>query len=184
MNVHRILHGLRSSGPGVRTMVWLQDYDLWDTTGRHLQSLRPGVTEIEPVELAKKLVGGAAPNTEDILVGGGEPMEQAVDVAALLFRIKALQPQWSTGIVTGYTEAQLRTGQYRLHDRPRVSQALRAKLWVNQMLPLLDYAVFGLKEDPSQADPDPPDTHWARCASRRVVVLSSRYTHTDFFWAA
>jgi anaerobic ribonucleoside-triphosphate reductase activating protein len=109
---------------------------------------------------------------DGVTFSGGEPMQQAEDVAALLQGLRSALPTLGFGMFTGYSEKELETGLY--FTRHGVDQDRRRALW-RSIRGQLDFAVMGRydRRRPSHAP--------MRTSANQVLRLfSGRYAERDF----
>lgn len=109
---------------------------------------------------------------EGVTFSGGEPMQQAEALLNLMDAIREEAPFVSFGVFTGYTEAELATGQYL--TRPKATPQRKQDLWRGARK-LLDFAVMG-RYDETQPAMEPLRTSW----NQRLVLFSDRYQMADF----
>jgi anaerobic ribonucleoside-triphosphate reductase activating protein len=109
---------------------------------------------------------------EGITLSGGEPMQQAEDLAQLVQGLRSALPTLSFGMFTGYSEKELETGEY--FTRRGVDQDRRRALW-RSIRDQLDFAVMGRynRLQPSHA---PMRTS----ANQALRLFSSRYSESEF----
>ena len=160
MRVHSLLHGSRANGPGLRSVLWVQGCVGLECSG----CVNPGThdpnggTEIDLYDLAQKLADDAPEGTEGITLSGGEPLQQSWDVLDFIREIKAWHPEWTVGLFTGYSRAEL----------------CKIPAWL-AIRATLDFAVFG-RYDRTKPCPLPLTSSW----NQELVLLSPRYTLNDF----
>jgi anaerobic ribonucleoside-triphosphate reductase activating protein len=109
---------------------------------------------------------------DGVTVSGGEPMEQAEDLARLLDGLRLALPNLSVGMFTGYSETELETGRY--FTRHVADPDRRRALW-RTIRGQLDFAVMGRynRLQPSQVP--------MRSSANQVLRLfSARHTQMDF----
>jgi len=99
-------------------------------------------------------------------------MQQAEALLNLMDEIHRARPSLSFGMFTGYTEAELATGQYL--TRPRATLARRQDLW-RGVQRLLDFAIMG-RYDGTQPSTEPLRTS----RNQSLVLFSDRYQAGDF----
>jgi anaerobic ribonucleoside-triphosphate reductase activating protein len=109
---------------------------------------------------------------EGVTFSGGEPMQQAEALLNLMDSLRQAAPSVSFGVFTGYTEAELATGQYL--TRPQAVRERKQDLW-RGVQGLLDFAVMG-RYDLTQPSTEPLRTS----RNQRLVLFSDRYEVGDF----
>ena len=155
LNIHSILTRTRANGPGLRTAIWLQGCNLGCPGCFNPETHTVDIKQLHTaLELAELIV--ATPDIEGLTISGGEPMQQAAPVAALLRQVRA-KSQLSTLMFSGYTIDEIRE---RDHG--------------NEVLSVLDILIDG-RYDPSQ--------RLARglqgSANQTIHILTDRYTMED-----
>jgi anaerobic ribonucleoside-triphosphate reductase activating protein len=109
---------------------------------------------------------------DGVTFSGGEPMQQADDLAELLQGLRSAVPTLNVGMFTGYSEKELETGRY--FTRHGVDLDRRRALW-RSILGQLDFAVMGRfnRFQPAHAP--------MRTSANQVLRLfSGRYSESDF----
>jgi anaerobic ribonucleoside-triphosphate reductase activating protein len=148
--------------------------------------------EIDPTELASRVVREAPAGTEGVTLSGGEPMQQALSVYHFITMIHALRPDWSIGMFTGYTLTEMFAGSFdvqndaMLDTYPQIRRdAIRMSLWSHQIRPHLDFAVTGRynrKQLTMRADL--PYRHAVSSANQHIELFwrgdRFRYQYSDF----
>ena len=102
-----------SNGPGLRCVVFVQGCDLrcpgcWNVRSHPFRG-----TEFAIEVVLSELVSCCRQYSLDgVTFSGGEPMQQADDLAELLQGLRSALPTLSFGMFTGYSEEELETGRY------------------------------------------------------------------------
>jgi len=179
VKVHSLLHGSRANGPGVRSVVWVQGCAVSPhCPGCHNPLTHPfdAGREIQVADLADEIIRNAAPGTAGLTISGGEPMNQAVSVFALIDNIRQKAPSWTVGMFTGYTLDELMNGLFDLREPGILKgrESLQA-LWIYCLKPQLDFLVSG-RYDRSQPAKEP----LISSANQRLSIYTNRYTYDDF----
>ena len=101
LNVAKTLSHSRANGPGVRAVIWVQGCTI-GCRGCSSGFTHPHkkVNLVPPFELATWVAN--IDGIEGITLSGGEPFEQAEAVLQLLRGIKALRPELSIFLFSGY----------------------------------------------------------------------------------
>lgn len=172
MLVHAIVPGSRVNGPGLRAVLWLQGCLLhcpgcWNmATHRFDLSRNQSVTEI----VARSL---ACHEIEGVTFSGGEPMQQAGDLLALIQQVRQKMPELSFGMFSGYTEGELDQGRYFIW-RSELEREERKALW-HAIRSFMDFAVLG------RFNRLEPCAQPLRTSRNQVLRLfSRRYQESDF----
>jgi len=88
IRAHRLLLGSRANGPGRRAVLWVQGCSIRCPGCFNPETHDPEGGEEIPVDEIARRIREAAPCLEGITVSGGEPLEQAPAVAALLASVR------------------------------------------------------------------------------------------------
>jgi anaerobic ribonucleoside-triphosphate reductase activating protein len=173
MLLHAMMTASRVNGPGLRAVIWFQGCSL-GCDGCTNATSHPFVgKEISISDVAGEVLRACAMEPlEGVTFSGGEPMQQAADLAELIEELRAAEGQLSFGLFTGYTERELDTGRYFCISGH--TEGERQCLW-RQIRERLDFAVMGRynRLQPSAE---------GLCSSRnqRLRLFSHRYTMADF----
>lgn len=175
MLIHAIIAASRANGPGLRAVLFFQGCSLgcrrcWNPRSHPFEA---GIeTTVEGV--AQALVQAKRDHhLEGVTFSGGEPMQQADSLLALMRSLRNGIPTLSLGMFSGYTERELEDGRYLIWQSELTTREKRA-VW-QAIRSHLDFAVLGrfniLK--PSSAP---------LCSSGNQVLrlFSSRYESADF----
>jgi len=102
LRVHDFMARSRANGPGVRAVLWLQGCSL-GCSGCFNPATHPrDAGERASVDELVARVAGLSPGIEGITISGGEPLEQARPLRALLERLRRETPL-SVILFTGFT---------------------------------------------------------------------------------
>jgi anaerobic ribonucleoside-triphosphate reductase activating protein len=173
MLVHTIMPATRANGPGLRCVVFVQGCNLgcpgcWNFWGHTFRGAEFAVETI----LAEVVNRHRQYSFDSVTFSGGEPMQQADDLAELLQGLRSALPRLSVGMFTGYSEEELETGRY--FTRRGVDQDQRLALW-RSIRSQLDFAVMG-RYDRLQ----PSDAPMRTSANQALRLFSTRHTEMDF----
>jgi anaerobic ribonucleoside-triphosphate reductase activating protein len=173
MLVHTIMPATRANGPGLRCVVFVQGCNLgcpgcWNFWGHTFRGAEFAVETI----LAEVVNRHRQYSFDGVTFSGGEPMQQADDLAELLQGLRSALPRLSVGMFTGYSEEELETGRY--FTRRGVDQDQRLALW-RSIRSQLDFAVMG-RYDRLQ----PSDAPMRTSANQALRLFSTRHTEMDF----
>ena len=173
MLVHAIMPASRVNGPGLRCVVFVQGCNLacpgcWNlrTHAFHGTEFAVGTIFAEVVNRHRQYA------LDGVTFSGGEPMQQADDLAALLQGLRSALPTLSIGMFTGYSEEELETGHF--FTRHGVGQGQRRALW-RSIRSHLDFAVMG-RYDRLQ----PSDAPMRTSANQVLRPFGARHTEMDF----
>jgi len=173
MLVHAIMPASRANGPGLRCVLFVQGCNLecprcWNSRTHAFHGTEFAVETI----LAEVVNRHGQYSLDGVTFSGGEPMQQADDLAALLEGLRSALPTLSIGMFTGYSEEELETGRY--FTRHGVERDQRVALW-RSIRGHLDFAVMG-RYDRLQ----PSDAPMRTSANQVLRLFSARHTELDF----
>ena len=174
MLVHAIIPASRANGPGLRRVVFVQGCNL-NCAG----CFNPWSHTFHGPEFAIESILGELVNchaqysVDGATLSGGEPMQQADDLAELLRCLRSALPTLSLGLFTGYSEKELETGHY--FTRHGIDRDRRRTLW-RSIRGQLDFAVMGRfnRHQPS-------DAPMRTSANQALRLFSGRYSEGDFY---
>ena len=173
MLVHTIMPASRANGPGLRCVVFVQGCNLGCPGCWNFRTHAFNGTEFAVETILAEVVNRHCQYSLDgVTFSGGEPMQQADDLAALLEGLRSALPTLSIGMFTGYSEDELETGRY--FTRRGVDQERRRALW-RSTRGHLDFAVMG-RYDRLQ----PSDAPMRTSANQVLRLFSARHTKMDF----
>lgn len=173
MLLHAIMPASRANGPGLRCVVFVQGCDLrcpgcWNVRSHPFRG-----TEFAIEVILSELVSCCRQYSLDgVTFSGGEPMQQADDLAELLQGLRSALPTLSFGMFTGYSMEELETG--RFFTWHGVDGDRRRALW-RSIRNHLDFAVMG-RYNRLQ----PSDAPMCSSANQALVLFSARHTKMDF----
>lgn len=109
---------------------------------------------------------------DGVTFSGGEPMQQALDLLALVRRLKRTLPEISIGMYSGYTERELDGGCFWTHYG--IEHEARRRVWAD-IKQHLDFAVLGrfVAARPTQLP--------MRTSANQVLRLFSGRYHEEHF---
>ena len=173
MLVHAIMPASRVNGPGLRCVVFVQGCNLgcskcWNNASHPFRGTDLAIEEI----LAELVNCHRQYSLDGVTFSGGEPMQQAEDLAKLVQGLRSALPTLSFGMFTGYSEKELETGRY--FTRHGVDQDRRRTLW-RWIRDQLDFAVMGRYNRRH-----PSDAPMRTSSNQALTLFSSRYSESDF----
>ena len=173
MLVHAIMPASRANGPGLRCVVFIQGCNLncpgcWNPRSHAFHGAEFAIGSI----LAEVVHWHRQHALDGVTFSGGEPMQQADDLAELLQGLRSEVPTLSLGMFTGYSEKELETGRY--FTRHGVDRDRRQALW-RSIRGQLDFAVMG-RFNRFQ----PSDAPMRTSANQVLRVFGGRYSESDF----
>jgi len=174
MLLHALIPASRANGPGLRAVVFFQGCTLGCP-----KCFNPTTHAFQGIEIALERVVEALISAhrehifEGITFSGGEPMQQADSLLALVRSLRSKAPELSFGMFSGYTERELDEGRYmtwprelEVHEKRNLWGAIRAHL---------DFAVLG------RFNYLEPGTTLLLSSRNQVLRLfSNRYREADF----
>ena len=154
LRIHDFLPHSRANGPGIRAVVWVQGCAL-GCPGCFNPLTHPHTDGelVDVAALAERIE--ALAGIEGITLSGGEPLQQAPAVLALL---RILRPRYSLVLFTGYTLAEV-----------------ARKPWADELLALVDVLIAGRYDGRTRIARDLRGS-----ASKTLHFLTPRYTPADF----
>ncbi|MBN2566152.1 MAG: radical SAM protein [Candidatus Eisenbacteria bacterium] len=155
LRVHRFLAQTRVEGPGVRACIWVQGCSI-RCAGCAVPMMWPkeGGYTADVAELAQRILAG--PQVEGVTFVGGEPFEQAAELANLGRTLR--DAGLSIATFTGHTIEELRTD-------PSEGRA--------ELLAVTDLLIDG----PYRRDLADLSRPWVGSANQRYHFLTERYRH-------
>lgn len=173
MLIHGFVGASRVNGPGLRAVVYFQGCLLrccscWN------QKSHPFTGDARSVEEVAQWVLCA--NRESALEGvtfsGGEPMQQADALLALVESLHYRLPALSFGLYSGYSEEELENGWYWC--RSELPRRAKQDTW-QRLTSHLDFAVLG-----RYVASRPSTLPLRTSANQKLMLFSSRYGEQDF----
>ena len=174
LRVHAQMESSQVNGPGRRAVIWVQGCSLGcagcfnkrshSTAGGREVKIPVLVDWLKSLWLAGAISG--------LTISGGEPMEQAAELSALLEAVRSGLPSLSIGLFSGYAESELVQGQFRADSS--LSRVQRGDLW-QRIRGHLDFAVLG-RYNRLQ----PSDRPLATSRNQQLLLLSDRHPEGDF----
>ncbi len=173
MLIHSLVTGSRVNGPGLRAVVYFQGCTLgcrkcWNPETHSFTGAERSVAEMaDSVNFAHKERA-----LDGVTFSGGEPMQQADALLAVIESLCARLPGLSFGMYSGYSERELEYGLYSC--RSELSQDARRQIW-RTIRSHLDFAVLGryVAERPSALP-------LRSSGNQKLALFSSRYREEDF----
>jgi len=173
MLLHAFVPASRANGPGLRAVVYLQGCNLncescWNFLSHSFDGPEVSIGEVVNVVLEAHRRGPL----EGITFSGGEPMQQADALLALVESLHCRLPGLSFGLYSGYSERELKSGRYRC--RSELPPGTTRDIW-HHLTRYLDFAVLG-RYVASQPSTLPLRTS----TNQKLTLFSSRYGEQDF----
>lgn len=173
MLIHAFVSASRVNGPGLRAVVYVQGCSLhcrscWNPKSHEFIGDERSVEELVGWVLREHQESAL----EGVTFSGGEPMQQADALLALVESLHYRLPGLSLGLYSGYSEEELRTGRYWC--RPGLASGAKRDIW-QRLTRYLDFAVLG-RYIASRPSTLPLRTS----ANQKLTLFSSRYGEQDF----
>lgn len=102
LRVHAFVPRSYANGPGARAVIWVQGCTLGCPGCFNLEARSPYAGEVVEVERLASRIAALAGGIEGVTVTGGEPLQQAAPVMALLRRLRE-ETNLGAILLTGYT---------------------------------------------------------------------------------
>lgn len=173
MLIHAILPASRVNGPGLRAILFLQGCRLacdscWNP-GSH-SFVGP---EIPVAEVLDGLLAHISEQRLDgVTFSGGEPMQQAHELAELLRKLRTAAPEISIGMFSGYSLAELARG--RFWTRGGGDRNERIGLW-RSIRSCADFGAMG-RYNRRQPSTDPLRTS----KNQKLHLFTGRHSEAEF----
>ena len=173
MLIHGFIGASRVNGPGIRAVLFFQGCSLrcrscWNPESHPFIGDELSVDEVA----GRVLAANQETPLDGVTFSGGEPMQQADALLALIEYLYELLPHFSFGLYSGYSEEELRSGRYWCRSEP--PPHARRDIW-QHLTRHLDFAVLGryIASRPSALP--------LRTSTNQMLKLfSSRYGGKDF----
>ena len=178
MLIHGKIPHTKVNGPGDRAMIHVQ--------GCNIGCRSCWNPETHPMDMSKevntsKIINWLCDNAIDgITFSGGEPMQQAFSISAIVQIVRKRRPELSFGMYTGYNLSELEGGRYQLQFRESATQhywayVLVANPWLD-IKPYLDFAIMG-RFNIDQLD---NTTSLRSSRNQKLHLFTDRYKESDF----
>src|SRR5947209_4026178 len=173
MLIHGFVNGSRVNGPGLRAVVYFQGCKLgcnhcWNPAAHTFTGNERSIAEVTGLVLSAHQERAL----EGVTFSGGEPMQQADALLALIESSRDRLAQLSFGMYSGYSEEELSSGRYWC--RSELTQRAKKDIW-RSIRGHLDFAVLGryVAAQPSMLD-------LRTSANQKLTLFSGRYREEDF----
>ena len=174
MLLHALIPASRANGPGLRAVAFFQGCTLGCRGCWNPQTHQFRGEEVTVDKVVQQVLRAHGEHTlEGVTFSGGEPMQQAETLLALIQSVRRQASALSFGMFSGYTERELAEGRYwTLGDGS--SEQRRKRLWQG-ICACLDFAILG------RFNAAQPGSLPLRTSRNQVLRLfSDRYTPADF----
>ena len=173
MLIHGLVNGSRANGPGLRAVVYFQGCTVGCRFCWNKETHAFSGEERSVADVTHSLVCAHHERPLDgVTFSGGEPMQQADALLALMESLRDRLPGLSFGLYSGYSEPELASGRYWC--RCDLTQREREDMW-QRIRSHLDFAVLGryLAGKPSALA-------LRTSTNQKLVPFSDRYQEEDF----
>ena len=173
MLIHGFVSGSRVNGPGLRAVIYFQGCTLgcrncWNPETHIFAGEERSIAEVTALVISAH----QARALEGITFSGGEPMQQADTLLALMESLRDRLPRLSFGMYSGYSEPELSSGCYWC--RFEVMQRAKQDIW-RCIRTHLDFAVLG-----RYAAGRPSTLALRTSTNQKLMLFSGRYRERDF----
>ncbi len=173
MLIHGFVGSSRVNGPGLRAVVYLQGCTLGCRNCWNPETHVFAGKERSTAEVADLIVSAHQERAlEGVTFSGGEPMQQADALLALIESLRDRLPGLSLGMYSGYSEPELSSGNYSF--RFELTQRIKQDIW-RRLRGRLDFAVLG-----RFATGRPSTLSLRTSANQKLVLFSGRYSEQEF----
>jgi anaerobic ribonucleoside-triphosphate reductase activating protein len=173
MVVHGFVSGSRVNGPGLRAVVFFQGCTLGCRDCWNPESHTFAGEERTSAEVANWVVSAHQECAlEGVTFSGGEPMQQADALLALMETLRDRIPGLSFGMYSGYSEPELSSGLYWC--RSNLTQRAKQHIW-QRIQSHLDFAVLG-----RYVTGHPSALALRTSSNQKLTLFSERYEERDF----
>ena len=173
MLIHGFVNGSLVNGPGLRAVIYFQGCtlgcrDCWNPESHTFAGEERSIEEVTDLIVSAHQERAL----EGVTFSGGEPMQQADALLALIESLRDRLPGLSFGMYSGYSESELSSGRYWC--RFELTQLAKQDNW-RRIRTHLDFAVFG------RYAAGRPSTLALRTSTNQTLLLvSGRYGEGDF----
>jgi len=173
MLIHELVSGSRVNGPGLRAVIYFQGCTLgcrscWNPETHIFAGEERSIAEVTALVVSAHQERAL----EGITFSGGEPMQQADTLLALMESLRDRLPRLSFGMYSGYSESELSSGCYWC--RFEVTRRAKQDIW-RCIRTHLDFAVLG-----RYAAGRPSTLALRTSTNQKLTLLSGRYRERDF----
>ena len=173
MLIHGFVNASRVNGPGTRAVLFFQGCSLRCRSCWNPKS-HPFIGDERSVEEVAGWVLSANQETalDGVTFSGGEPMQQADALLAIVESLHLGLARLSFGLYSGYSENELKSGRYWCRSEPPPSS--KRDIW-QRLTRYLDFAVLG-----RYINSRPSTLPLRTSANQQLTLFSSRYGEHDF----
>jgi anaerobic ribonucleoside-triphosphate reductase activating protein len=173
MLIHGFVGGSRVNGPGLRAVVYFQGCtlgcrDCWNPETHAFAGKERSIAEVAGLVVSAHQERAL----EGVTFSGGEPMQQADALLALIESLRDRLPGLSFGMYSGYSQRELASGGYWC--RCELTQCAKEDIW-RGIRAHLDFAVLG-----RYAAGRPGQLPLRTSTNQKLALFSGRYREQDF----
>ena len=173
MLIHGLVSGSRVNGPGLRAVVYFQGCTLgcrncWNPETHVFAGKERSIAEVTDLVVSAHQERAL----EGVTFSGGEPMQQADALLALIESLRDRLPGLSFGMYSGYSERELSGGDYRC--RFELTRGTKQDIW-RSIKTHLDFAVLG-----RYAAGQPSTLSLRTSVNQKLALFSERYREPEF----
>ena len=173
MLIHSFVSGSRVNGPGLRAVVYFQGCtlgcrDCWNPETHAFAGKERSIADVSDLVVSAHQECAL----EGVTFSGGEPMQQADALLALIESLRDRLPGLSFGMYSGYSEPELSSGRYRC--RSELARGEKQNAW-RRIRAHLDFAVLG-----RFAAGQPSILSLRTSANQKLTLFSERYREPEF----
>ena len=173
MLIHGFVSGNRVNGPGLRAVVYFQGCTLgcrncWNPETHVFAGKERSIAEVADLVVSAH----QARALDGVTFSGGEPMQQADALLALIESLRERLPGLSFGMYSGYSERELSSGDYWC--RSELTRRAKQDAW-GSIRAHLDFAVLG-----RFAAGQPSTLSLRTSANQKLALFSERYGEPEF----
>jgi len=173
MVIHGFVSASRVNGPGLRAVIYFQGCTLGCRDCWNPESHTFAGKERTSAEVANWVVSVHEERPLDgVTFSGGEPMQQADALLALMKMLHARIAGLSFGMYSGYSERELSSGLYRC--RSNLTQRAKQEVW-RRIRTHLDFGVLG-----RYATGYHSTLALRTSTNQKLTLFSERYEERDF----
>ena len=173
MLIHGLVSGSRVNGPGLRTVIYFQGCTLgcrncWNPETHIFAGEERSIAEVTALVVSAHQERAL----EGVTFSGGEPMQQADALLALIESLRDRLPELSFGMYSGYSEPELSSGQYWCGFE--LARRTKQDIW-RSIKTQLDFAVLG-----RYAAGQPSTLSLRTSVNQKLAFFSERYREPEF----
>ena len=173
MLIHGLVSGSRVNGPGLRAVIYFQGCTLgcrncWNPETHIFSGEERSIGEVTALVVSAHQERAL----EGVTFSGGEPMQQANALLALMESLRDRLPGLSFGMYSGYSERELSSGDYWC--RFELTRGTKQDIW-RSIKTHLDFAVLG-----RYASGQPSTLSLRTSVNQKLAFFSERYREPEF----